>query len=80
MKISINDDAAYLQLADVKIIESEEVDTDIIYDFDESDQVVGIEILRLKDKTAEQLKKLDLPVSAGDKAKLKQFFSLIDSL
>jgi uncharacterized protein YuzE len=80
IKISISDDAAYLRLSDATIVESEEVDTDVIYDFDCDDQVVGIEILRLKDKKADQFKKLDLPVTAEDKAKLKQFFSLVDTL
>ena len=80
MRISINDDAAYLRLNEAKIVESEQVDTDVVYDFDEHEQVVGIEILHLKDKTAEQLKKLELPVSPEDKANLKQFFSLVDAL
>lgn len=69
-------DAAYLKLTDSQIVESEEVSPDIIYDFDEDNQVVGIEILKLKGKTLEQLKLLDFPFSAEDKTKLKEFFIL----
>lgn len=70
-------DAAYLKLADSKIVESEEISSGIIYDFDESDQVVGIEILKLKRRTPEQLKQVDFPFSAEDRAELKEFFSLL---
>jgi len=69
-------DAAYLKLTDSQIVESEEVSPDIIYDFDEENQVVGIEILRLKGKTPEQLKLLNFPFSTEDLAELKEFFSL----
>lgn len=69
-------DAAYLKLTNSQIVESEEVFPDIIYDFDEDNQVVGIEILKLKGKTPEQLKLLAFPFSAEDKTELKEFFSL----
>jgi uncharacterized protein YuzE len=71
-----NADTAYLKLTDSQIVESEEVFPDIIYDFDEDNQIVGIEILKLKGKTPEQLKLLDFPFSAEDKTELKEFFSL----
>lgn len=70
-------DAAYLKLADSKIVESEEISSGIIYDFDESDQVVGIEILKLKRRTPEQLRQVNFPFSAEDKAELREFFSLL---
>lgn len=38
-------DAIYFRLDDSKIVESEEVKPGIILDFDEHDQVVGVEIL-----------------------------------
>lgn len=41
-------DAIYLRLDDSAIVESEEVRPGIILDFDERQQVVGIEILRVK--------------------------------
>lgn len=69
-------DAAYLKLTDSRIVESEEVSPDIIYDFDEDNQVVGIEILKLKSKTPEQLKLINFPFSAEDKTELTEFFIL----
>ncbi len=41
-------DAIYLRLDESKIVESEEVQPGIILDFNEQNQVVGIEILRVK--------------------------------
>jgi uncharacterized protein YuzE len=43
-------DAVYLRLDDSKIIESEEVSPGIVLDFNEHNQVVGIEILNVKDR------------------------------
>jgi uncharacterized protein YuzE len=38
-------DAIYIQLGNARIIESEEIQPDIIFDFDDQNHVVGIEIL-----------------------------------
>ena len=43
-------DALYLRLDESDIIESEEVQPGIVLDFNASNQVVGIEILRLKER------------------------------
>lgn len=43
-------DALYLRLDESKIIDSQEVQPGVILDFNESNQVVGIEILRLKER------------------------------
>lgn len=43
-------DALYLRLDDSKIVESEEVQAGIVLDFNEADQVVGVEILRVKER------------------------------
>jgi uncharacterized protein YuzE len=45
-----NADALYLRLDDSRIVESEEVQPGIVFDFDERNQVVGIEILRVKER------------------------------
>jgi len=45
-----NADALYLRLDDSRIVESEEVQPGIVLDFDEHNQVVGIEILRVKER------------------------------
>jgi uncharacterized protein YuzE len=46
-------DALYVQLADGRIIESEEVRPGIVLDFDASGRVVGIEILDASEHVAE---------------------------
>ena len=52
MKVHFDEqaDALYLRLDESKIIESEEVQPGIILDFNEQNQVVGIEILRVKNR------------------------------
>ncbi len=45
-----NADALYLRLDDSRIVESEEVQPGIVLDFNERNQVVGIEILRVKER------------------------------
>ena len=52
MRVHFDDkaDALYFRLDDSKIAESEEVRPGIVFDFNGDDQVVGIEILRLKDR------------------------------
>ncbi len=49
MKLRIDEeaDALHLQLVDVPVVESEEVAPGVIVDYDESNQVVGIEVLYL---------------------------------
>lgn len=44
-------DALYLRLDDSKIIESEEVSPGVILDFNENNQVVGVEMLGLSKRT-----------------------------
>ena len=44
-------DALYLRLDDSKIAESEEVSPGVVLDFDERNQVVGIEVLNLSKRT-----------------------------
>ena len=48
-------DALYLRLDDSKIVESDEVSSGIILDYNEHNEVVGIEILHLSKRT-EKLK------------------------
>lgn len=47
-------DALYLRLDDSKIVESEEVSPGVVLDYNEQNQVVGIEMLNLS-KRAPQL-------------------------
>lgn len=41
-------DAAYLRLTEADIVDSEEIATDIVYDFDANEHIVGIELLRVR--------------------------------
>ena len=45
LKIDKESDALYFRLDEAAIVESEEVETGVILDFDKNKQVVGIEIL-----------------------------------
>ena len=57
-------DAIYLRLDDSKIIESEEVSPGIVLDFNDHNQVVGVEILNVKDRVPlANLKQLQFEVS-----------------
>ncbi len=44
-------DALYLRLDDSKIVESDEVAPDVVLDYSEQNEVVGIEILHLSRRT-----------------------------
>jgi len=44
-------DALYLRLDESRIVESQEVSAGVVLDFDENDQVVGVEILHLSRRT-----------------------------
>ena len=47
LKVDRNADALYLRLDDSPIVESEEVSPGVVLDFNEHNQVVGIEMLNL---------------------------------
>jgi len=53
-------DALYLRLDDSKIIESEEVSPGVVLDFNERNQVVGIEMLNLSKRPPCRTPNLDL--------------------
>jgi uncharacterized protein YuzE len=52
MKVHFDEkaDAVYLRLDDSPIVDSEEVHPGIVLDFNGANQVVGIEILKVKDR------------------------------
>ena len=56
MKIVINkeSDSLYLRLDESRIVESEEVKPGIILDFDENDQVVGVEFLSISSRASQK--------------------------
>jgi uncharacterized protein YuzE len=53
MKLSVDKraDALYLRLYDSAIVESEEVKRGVVLDFNESDEVVGIELHHLSERS-----------------------------
>jgi len=42
-------DALYLQLTEATIVDSETIDTDVVYDYDAEDRVIGIELLQINE-------------------------------
>jgi uncharacterized protein YuzE len=57
-------DALYLRLDDSKIVESEEVQPGIVLDFNASNQVVGVEILRVQERVpSANLKEIQFKVA-----------------
>lgn len=79
MKIELDKEteAIYFRLKDSVIVESEEIAPGIIYDFDQDNAVVGIEVLNLSHKTPEKLQNIDFPFSQEDKVFLKNVFNLL---
>ena len=67
-------DAAYLQLDDAEIIESEEVVPGVIFDFNEHGGVVGVEILGMKKKDPRHLLSLEIPFHNPDERKAFESF------
>ncbi|MBW4539736.1 MAG: DUF2283 domain-containing protein [Myxacorys chilensis ATA2-1-KO14] len=68
--------AAYLYLKTSSIVDSEEIAPGIVYDYDEKDEVVGIEILNLRQSTPERIQRVNFPFSPQDRTALREFFSL----
>jgi len=51
LKVDCEADALYLRLDDSRILESEEVSPGVVLDFNEQNQVVGVEMLNLSKRT-----------------------------
>jgi uncharacterized protein YuzE len=54
LKIDKENDALYLRLDEVEIVDSEEVQPGVILDFNKDNRVVGIEILNLSMRVAKE--------------------------
>lgn len=52
LNVDTQTDALYLRLDDSPIVDSEEVSPDIVLDYNESNEVVGIEMLRLSQRSS----------------------------
>lgn len=51
LKVDQKADALYLRLDDSKIVESEEVSPGVVLDFNDRNQVVGVEVLELSKRS-----------------------------
>lgn len=59
IKVDKKNDALYFRLDDTKIVESEEVRPGVILDYNENDQVMGVEFLKISGRaTGEELSNL----------------------
>lgn len=57
-------DALYLRLDDSQIVESAEVQPGIILDYDANNQVIGVEILRVKERVpSADLRHIDFKIA-----------------
>lgn len=54
IKIDKNSDTLYFRLDESKIVESEEVKPGVILDFDERDNVVGVEFLNISARATQE--------------------------
>ncbi len=54
-----DNDAIYIRLSEEKVVESEEKEKDVIVDYNDKDEIVGIEILNVKTKPYD----IDIPMS-----------------
>jgi len=52
LRIDKQADALYLRLDDSPIVESEEVSPGVVLDYNESNEVVGVEMLRLSKRSS----------------------------
>jgi len=52
IKIDSESDALYMRLTDTRIHDSEEVKPGVILDYDEHDNLVGVEILKVSERVS----------------------------
>ena len=66
--------AAYIRLRDSKILESEELSPGVIADFDDDDQLVGLEILDVNKRSIEQLRSIGYQFTDEDRKTIREIF------
>ncbi len=69
-------DAAYFRLENQTVLDSEEIADGIIIDYDENNQIVGVELLGVKTINIGNLSVLIPLLPESLKTKIKDFFSL----
>ena len=53
LRVDREADALYLRLDDAEIVESEEVSPGVVLDYNDANEVVGVEMLRLSKRSAD---------------------------
>lgn len=72
---------AYIELLSSDIIESEEVTSGIIYDFDQEERIVGIELYHIEKLSLEELKSIYKNLTTEtEKKQLSEFLSSLLSV
>ncbi len=70
--------AAYIRLLDSKVVESEEPDSGIVYDFDREDNLVGIELYHLNKIPISHLTRIYKYLKTKDeKQEVSKFFDQV---
>jgi uncharacterized protein YuzE len=54
IRVDKETDALYFRLDESRIVESEEIQPGVILDYDENDQVVGVEFLGISSRASEE--------------------------
>jgi len=54
IRVDKENDSLYFRLDENRIVESEEVQPGVILDFDENNQVVGVEFLRISSRASQE--------------------------
>lgn len=54
IRVDQENDTLYFRLDESRIIESEEVQPGVIFDYDENNQVVGVEFLRISSRASKE--------------------------
>ena len=67
-------DAAYFQIENKQIIDSEEIADGIIIDYDENDNIIGVELLGVKTLNTKSFQTLNPLLSESAIAKFREFF------
>lgn len=75
MRITYSKDveSLYFQLKNSEIVDSEEIDPGIVYDYDRDDNIVGVEVLRIRKRTLEQMKHITSAFSEKEIDVLQEF-------
>ncbi|MBI5214374.1 MAG: DUF2283 domain-containing protein [Ignavibacteriae bacterium] len=57
LKVDLNSNALYLRLDESAIVDSEQIKPGVILDYDEKNNVVGIELLNIRERVNEKFLK-----------------------